>query len=139
MRKMKFTPTISKMIETDQSSEWYMAGTEGTGQYAVILKTDLGRVGFRLTGGYARVRVEPSNEEAAAKLAEKFPIGWKQPSMIGEFRFSKVFYTSDEAVKAIERAIKALGTEGKERRRGTVRYWRWPVRAYVPRRTAAAA
>jgi hypothetical protein len=137
---VNFTPTIDKMIERNPESDDYVAGTERTGSFAKILHTDLGRVAFRLTGGYVRVRVEPANTEAAEKLAKKltWERGWKQPSDSGENRFSKMFYTSDDAIAGIEFAIKALGREGKKRRRGTVRYWRWPIRSYLARPTAIA-
>jgi hypothetical protein len=138
---MRFTPTIDQMIEKDPQSDDYVAGTERTGNFAKILDTDLGLVAFRLTGGYVRVRVEPANKEAAEKLAKKLTrsTGWKQPGDSGQNRFSKVFYTSGEAIAGIEFAIKALGNEGKKRRLGTVRFWRWPVRSYLARPTAFAA
>jgi hypothetical protein len=138
---VNFTPTIGKMIETDPDSDDYVAGTEKTGNYAKILDTDLGLVAFRLTGGYVRVRVEPANTEAAEKLAEKLTrsTGWKQPGDSGENRFSKMFHTSGGAIAGIEFAIKALGSEGKKRRRGTVRYWRVAVRNCFRRSTAIAA
>jgi hypothetical protein len=137
---MKFTPNFEQMIVKDPESDDYVAGTERTGNFAKILHTDLGLVAFRLTGGYVRVRVEPANNEAAEELAKKltWERGWKQPGDSGQNRFSKVFYTSGEAIEGIEFAIKALGREGKKRRRGTVRYWRWPVRSYLARPTAFA-
>jgi hypothetical protein len=137
---VNFTPTIDQMIEKDPDSDDYVAGTEKTGEFAKILDTDLGLVAFRLTDGYVRVRVEPANEAATQELAEKLTrsTGWKQPCDSGQNRFSKMFYTSDDAIAGIEFAIKALGSEGKKRRRGTVRYWRIAVRNYLARPTAIA-
>jgi hypothetical protein len=133
---MKFL--TQRMIEQDPESKWYMPGTERTGEYITVGISDLGRVGFRLTGNYVRVRVEPRpvNESVVPveELAPSFTRddGWKQPQVLGEYRFSKMFYNADEAIAAIEGAIKALGKAGLERRGGYTRFWRKAIRQYLP-------
>jgi hypothetical protein len=128
---------INKMIEKDPQSEWYVAGTEETGEFVCPLKSDLGLVSFRCTvdhrGSIVRVRVEPANDAAAERLAEAFPTadGWKQPST-WQYRFSKVFTDTDEAIATVERAIEALGVRGKRRQTGYVRFWRMAIRQHLP-------
>jgi hypothetical protein len=131
----------SRMIEQDKDSEWYMAGTEKTGEYIVVFKSDLGRVGFRLTGGFARVRVEPGTPDHHEKLQEFFPEnnGWRQPELLGQYRFSQVFFTPEKAIEAVEYAIKALGVDGTVRRGGITRFWRMAIRAYFPSQASIAA
>jgi hypothetical protein len=140
---MKFD--IIRMIEQDAQSEWYMPGTEGTGEYIVVANSDLGRVGFRCTGGIVRVRVEPVNSTAAEKLSATFPVngGWKQPRILGQYRFSKVFTDPSAAIMAVEGAIGALGKgldKGcKKRLGGYSRFWRMAIRQHLPAQVASAA
>jgi hypothetical protein len=141
----RYNPTIVKMIEKDHTSKWYMPGTERTGQFATILTTELGKIGFRLTDDYrgriVRVRVEPKNADSAEKLGEKLTRanGWKQPTLGGEYRFSNTFTDAEQAIAAIEAVIKLLGATNKDRRRGTIRYWRFPIRQYLPALAASPA
>ncbi len=66
--------------------EWYMAGSEKTGEYVVIAKTSVGRIGYRDLGDEGfRVRLEPAQDkikDVAKKLSD-----WKRPN--GQQRFSK--------------------------------------------------
>lgn len=93
-------------------SDFYMAGTEGTGRYSVLLKSALGRVGVRfLTGDMFRLRIEPASPAAAATLAPNFPDGtYKQPGNAGQDRFSMVGYDkatlSDHVAKAVAALVK---------------------------------
>jgi hypothetical protein len=43
-----------------------------------------------------------------------------------------MFYTADEAIAAIEGAIKALGKAGLKRRGGYTRFWRQAIRQHLP-------
>lgn len=91
-----------------------MAGTEGTGQYHVVVATKLGRVGYRPLGGGFRVRVEPRDPAAAAVLAGSFPASeWRQPEG-SWFRFSTTVVDGKVAArKALNLAIKAVGSSAK--------------------------
>jgi hypothetical protein len=133
---------ITKMIVKDPQSEWYEPGTQGTAEFVTPVKSDLGHVSFRCTGNFVRVRIVPSDREAATQLADKFARGdgWKQPDLWSSrtFRYSKMFYTADEAIEAVEFAIKALGKSGRKRQPGYVRFWRMAIRHYVSRPTAVA-
>ena len=78
-------------MNTKTSSKFFMAGTEGTGEYLVLLVTELGRVGIRKLGDSIRIRVEPANDAAADAIRSAFPAAtWKQPGAGGQFRFSRV-------------------------------------------------
>jgi len=88
-------------------SKFYMAGTDGTGEYAVVAVSVLGRIGYRrLDDGSTRVRVEPFNEDSAAAMATALS-GWKQPDK-NQFRFSMAA-TGNNAVAAMEAGLHALG------------------------------
>ncbi len=84
--------------ETVNDDTFVMAGTEGTGEYVVPLKTNHGAVGYRpdRARGVYRVRVEPDSAEAADRLAPTFP-GWKQPGNAGQPRFSTEVDIEDRA------------------------------------------
>jgi hypothetical protein len=76
--------------KTPMFDPWYMAGTEKTGKYVVVLRTRLGRVGYRELdrGSSYRVRVEPetlTRDQLAKQLT--WP-QWKQPGDQGQNRFS---------------------------------------------------
>ena len=89
-------------------SKFYMAGTDGTGEYKVVAVTSLGRVGYRnLSGGLTRVRVEPASEAAAHALGNVL-VGWKQPDE-NQFRLSVVLQDGNKAIEAIEKSLMALG------------------------------
>lgn len=100
---------------------FYMAGTEGTGQYLVLASTARGRVGVRvLTGNVkhmshiheARVRVEPANANGAAREVGKLLIprlSWKQPND-KQLRFSTVTPGERKLKRRLTLALKAIGT-----------------------------
>ena len=101
-------PATETTSETEESSDWtQMAGTEGTGEYVVPFRSSAGRAGLRLLpSGRVRIRVEPSDEEAAVALAPSFPVGeWKQPS--SQFRFSRVVSGGD-AEATMDQVLEAL-------------------------------
>lgn len=82
------------MPRYQNDNPFYMAGTEGTGEYQVLSVSDYGRVGTRiLSDGRVRVRIEPGSAHASKRLAEMFTRddGWKQPGDAWQDRFSKVF------------------------------------------------
>jgi hypothetical protein len=90
-------------------AQWYMAGTEGTGEYLVVLRTRLGRVGYRDLNGSYRIRVEPKPEgrdPLATVLTQSS--GWKQPGDQGQDRFSivvqrgQLFDVLGSAIEALE-------------------------------------
>jgi hypothetical protein len=69
------------------SDKFYMAGSEGTGQYIVVAVTPAGKVGYRdLGGGWCggdesvRIRMEPASLAVAKRAAEilTLKLGWKQ-------------------------------------------------------------
>jgi len=93
------------------NSKFYMAGTEGTGAYLVVLCTDLGRVGYRVLSTAYRVRVEPADGDAASVLAGAFlPPTWKQPGDNGQNRFSTMVYSGQRLEAVVKTAVAALCT-----------------------------
>jgi hypothetical protein len=118
------TPTKTK------PDPFYMGGTEGTGEYRVVLTSNLGRVGYRVLGQAVRVRVEPRTKTAAKQLAKYFDASvWKQPGSDGQDRFSTMPIGYAETVSVIEYAVKALGTD-KLVRNGAQRTWRHQLRQH---------
>jgi hypothetical protein len=112
--------------DTPANQKWYMAGTEGTGEYLVIGQNKLGRLGIRPLGNdQVRIRIEPASTEAAETLAKCFPAenGWKQPGDGGQSRFSYVA-AGDKAVRSIELALKLLATTGRLKRNFRALLWR---------------
>jgi len=114
------------MPDKDTTSEWYMAGTEGTGDYKVIAMNSAGKLGIRpLEGGSVRIRIE-FTDEGRSKLEKSFVLeeGWKQPSFTQQ-RFSKVLPNGTETVQAIVAALKVLEKAGdKLKRNSAERRWR---------------
>jgi len=96
----------------ERSDPWYMAGTEGTGEYVVVVRTRLGRVGYRLLGGGSyRIRVEPEAPISASLARLLTPSsGWKQPGSQGQDRYSLVV-GEKLFPNALGLAIRALGPE----------------------------
>lgn len=121
---------LARMIEKAKGTKWYMAGTESTGRYVVLASSKVGRVGFRVVGNYIRVRIEPNDSLSEQQLAEKYTpeAGWKQPSHFGQYRFSRVFNDPDEAIAAIELAVKEIGRDSKVERQPGTRRWRLALR-----------
>ena len=99
---------------TDKDSPWYMAGTEGTGQYLVLCRTKLGRIGVRRLGDSSvgkaryRVRVEPT-EGSTLNLPPDS--GWKQPGDGLENRYS-IVRNLDEVDGFVNAALAELETYG---------------------------
>lgn len=90
-----------------EKNPWYMAGTEGTGEYKVVAVSDIGRVGYRvLAGGSVRVRVEPEQGNSSL-FGSHFPSpDWKQPDG-WQNRFSAVV-SAAEADETIRYALRVL-------------------------------
>lgn len=101
-----------------EKNKWYMAGTQGTGEYTVVAQTYRGRVGFRQCekigeAVYARVRVEPRKGKVLPALSRE--AGWKQPGDEGQPRYSKMVAAGAPLKAAIKEALVALGV-GKLKR-----------------------
>lgn len=98
-------------MKSNHSAQFYMAGTEGTGSYVVVVATDKGRVGYRhLHGNTYRVRVEPTEGNTEA-LTGSFS-GWKQGrehNAQAGFRFSTMVYNGEAGLTAaLKQAADAL-------------------------------
>lgn len=90
------------------ASSWHMAGTEGTGEYVVVLHTRLGRVGYRLLRDYARIRVEPSPKGSSIlSTVLTWSRGWKQPGDSAQNRFS-IVVQREQLAYALGFAIRSL-------------------------------
>lgn len=95
-----------------------LAGTEGTKQYVTLLVTVLGILALRRAVGQGvyRLRIEPSNANAAKKLAKVLTRdkGWKQPGDNGQNRFSNICSLSDDSALEglVETAVAALTLDG---------------------------
>lgn len=94
--------------------QWYMPGTETTGKYMVILRTRLGRVGYRHLDGSYRIRVEPETVGRAplARLLTRSR-GWKQPGDDGQNRYSTEVQ-EEQLSGALSLAILALEPRGND-------------------------
>lgn len=81
---------------TTLQNQFYMAGTEGTGEYKVVAVSDLGRVGYReLPGSRVRVRVELNPDTQLSLFQEAFPENeWKHPDF-WQHRFSTVIDSAE--------------------------------------------
>lgn len=76
-----------------KNQKFFMAGTEGTGEYLVYVITAIARLGVRsLRSGSYRIRVEPlDGADISAVSAMLTPaLGWKQPGHNGQNRWSEV-------------------------------------------------
>lgn len=97
------------MDQNVQSSEdqFYMAGTEGTGEYKVLASSSFGRVGYRDLDDRVRIRLEPASEAHADKIGEVLTsmYGWKQPGDGGQNRFSLGLPKGDFALASLETAF----------------------------------
>lgn len=124
---------LARMIENAKGTQWWMGGTEGSGKYVVVASSNIGRVGFRVVGDFVRVRIEPFDNSGEEIIGKRFSAesGWKQPSPIGQYRFSKVFTDPEEAIAAIELAVKEIGRNNKLQRQPGTRSWRLAMRRAV--------
>jgi hypothetical protein len=102
-------------IENDVApgGQFYMAGTEGTGKYFVVLNRGRSKLGVRNYGGGFRIRLEllrdPNRPLVGVAKALTQAAGWKQPGDSEQPRFSKCASTSDEAADVLAEALSALG------------------------------
>ena len=130
---VKLKSLLARMIEQAKGTQWSMAGTERTGEYVVIAMSNIGRVGFRVVGNYVRVRIEPYSVSGEERLGKMFTeaSGWKQPDSHWQYRFSNVFTDPEEAIAAIEIAIKEIGRTDKLQRQPGTRRWRLALRQAV--------
>jgi hypothetical protein len=95
--------------KTQRADPWYMAGTEGTGEYLVVFRTSLGRVGYRLLerGASYRIRVEPEASGRSQLARQLTKPQWKQPGNQGQNRFSAEV-REEELLSVVGIAIHAL-------------------------------
>ncbi|MGO8749205.1 MAG: toll/interleukin-1 receptor domain-containing protein [Thermoguttaceae bacterium] len=87
---------------------WHMAGAERTGEYVVVLRTRLGRVGYRDLVDSCRIRVEP--EPAGRTQLDRLLTRsrkWKQPGDDGQDRYSIVVPT-EQLPDLLRSAVRAL-------------------------------
>lgn len=102
------------MVEPD--SKWYMAGTDGSGQYVVVAEGERGRVGYReIQPGIYRIRFEPrmDAESAELELIKATLSDWCPPQSgpSGDtFRFSILGKGKNALRYGISLGIQALGT-----------------------------
>jgi len=100
-----------RYVNPVNDGNFFMAGTEGTGEYVVVLKTSQGTVGYRAdtARGVYRVRVEPADAAAAERLAKHFPAPqWKQPGDGSQPRFSSTYPVDGSIESVIAAACQAL-------------------------------
>jgi len=92
------------------NDKFKMVGTEGTGDYVVVVSTNRAKVGYRdLGGGAYRVRVEPLNASAMTTLVPSFPApDWKQPGEGDQPRFSCVTPDAATMREKVIAAVKAV-------------------------------
>ena len=89
----------------------YMAGTEGSGEYKVVVRTRYGTLGFRDLGDTVRIRVEPVDDpKVIAKMSTLLTraASWKQPGDGGQRRFS-IVVSKAMLANALSVAKQALG------------------------------
>lgn len=101
------------MTTSNNGKKFFMAGTEGTGEYIVPLITNRGAVGFRFLGGQTyRIRIEPATGADGVAMAAAFPRNgvnrFKQPGDGGQDRFSTVVETVTDLYKVVGDAIAEL-------------------------------
>lgn len=83
----------------DTNKRWYMAGTEKTGEYAVLAVGSVGRLGVRNLNGCFRVRFEPVINLDILTIQVMLglsPYNWKSPNN-EQIRFSTVVRKDDLA------------------------------------------
>lgn len=102
-------------------NNFYMAGTEGTGEYLVLASTARGRIGVRVLDGntkamasakLARVRVEPAKVKngAAEEMAKCLPSSsWKHPANFQQRYSTVVDGGAKKLRRRLVRGLKALG------------------------------
>lgn len=96
-------------VTLEKDTKWFMAGTEGTGEYVVAVAGNGGRIGYRHIDGGWRVRVEPANDIARKMLRTLLvPADWKQPGDQGQDRFSCVVRHEFDMRARVATAIAAL-------------------------------
>lgn len=100
----------------EMPSSWSMAGAEKTFDYVVVLRTRLGRVGYRDLNGSYRIRVEPESRgrDPLARVLTRSS-GWKQPGDQGQDRYS-IEIRREQRSEVFGLAVKALapGERGAE-------------------------
>ena len=90
--------------------QWFMAGTEGTGEYFVLLISALGRIGYRMLGfNEYRVRVEPVSGDVVEQMSVHFDQScWKQPGVEGQQRWSRMVAGGQNLASALSIAITSM-------------------------------
>ena len=90
--------------------KFFMSGTEGTGEYFVLLISALGRIGYRLLGfNEYRVRVEPVSKDVVEEMSMHFDQScWKQPGVEGQQRWSRMVAGGQNLKSALTTAITSM-------------------------------
>lgn len=93
----------------DYDNKFYMAGTEGTGEYLVLAVTPRGRLGYRtLSSGRSRVRIEPAKEAHLKRFSELEVLeAWKKPD--SQRRFSVMTFSSEGLTQALKTGLVVIG------------------------------
>lgn len=106
---------INKLNKVFGGNWTMMAGTEGTGEYEVLVGTAKGRLGVRVLPfsfkSVVRVRVEPI-EDLSVVFAGAH--NWKRPGEDSQKRFSIVTYDGTSLSEALGLALGALQVGGLE-------------------------
>jgi len=99
------------------NTTFYMAGTEGSGEYTSVLATDSGTVGYRrlVESPFYRLRIEPASMGAADALRPFFP-GYKEGMGGDTYRFSTMIdgIVENSLVHAVQNAVNALIRPGSQ-------------------------
>jgi TIR domain len=95
-------------VKKKSTKPWHMIGVDGKA-YLVVLRSALGRVGYReFEPGAYRVRVEPADRATRQVSRLLLRPEWKQPGDQNENRFSAVV-RADQLYRMLGVAIRALG------------------------------
>ena len=101
-------------MKPDKDSEWYMGGTDGSGEYIVIAQGVHGRVGYRTLGDKGvRVRVEPNTMDIPTlqSIHKRLGTGWNAPVLPKHNRFSRMIPPHETTVlkNTLSRALFGVG------------------------------
>jgi len=117
-------------LRMSEKNAFRMQGTQGTGLFVGIVRTRFGAVACReFYPGHVRIRVEPSSERSAKRIAKilREDEGWKQPTgqlpnknvravVLHTFRFSTVVNGEAGSLSAfLKEATKAIGASRNSR------------------------
>jgi len=96
----------------NKDSKFFMAGTDGSGQYVVIALGERGRVGARRLGDDKyRIRIEPVefDGDLHEEIEEHLKGDWSHPEDSDHHRFSICSENKVQTLAFISMALKAIG------------------------------